>query len=788
MRIIIILFLFIAISKEAISQASNKKAASGNRATPPKKSEIQAQMDEATNGLRKELADLKKQLKETTDPQEKESLQEQITMLEKQLTMMGGLNKNLSAMSDKTIQQGLEEDAEESAVPKRDITRISSLPKTVLSEAQLALFIKNVHLQIEKMIPPLEKKDATDMYNETMTKHNSIAAVANTASTCWMTGNPEKALYMLGKICMTDLTDGDNLNNYAAFLVMSGGEHTAIPILEYLNAKYPNNSTVLNNIGQAWYGLGDIDKSKKYLDDALEVYKTHSIANSTLSKIYQSKGLTTPSINALKVSLKESYDPEKEAELSRLGYEAKLMDLPRLTVPFPKDPFNITALIATWDPEKIQSTASDPSPAYALQDYLEGVREFNLELEARSVELGKLLHDRLERISKDPAYAIEYVRPHNNPLHMLATRCIYLYNIEQNSSGKSSSKQLMPDVGKDIGGPSNFLAFDPPDKFSEDNGLDFLSFEHLYDDVKSVWSQEVMEPLGILANSLNADGANDGDVVNCKDIDERMNAYYAKRKDIYRRGVEKIKAYYLNRSEQLRNYVFHDLYMGKDDDPEPLKKNDLGGMTTLLISHLERTIEKESKKNIAYQQILNLLKFSTYFEGSFTSACDNMPKPLRKPKAVPLKNYEVKELPCQFVKTIADDDGFYYYKYVCNKAHEKKDKRIKTDKSRGNKGAAYKSRKGNKRVGPSQPGRGPQNDFDEYVDHPAPLTAEEKDPSQFYMEYDKWGKLIGLTFQLNADNSAYADTEPEPSPSETRWTWNAIASAKKSFLNKLIIK
>jgi hypothetical protein len=53
-------------------------------------------MNEATNGLKKEFADLKKQLKETPDPEEKKSLEEQISMLEKQLQMMGGLNRNLS--------------------------------------------------------------------------------------------------------------------------------------------------------------------------------------------------------------------------------------------------------------------------------------------------------------------------------------------------------------------------------------------------------------------------------------------------------------------------------------------------------------------------------------------------------------------------------------------------------------------------------------------------------------------------------------------------------------------
>ena len=73
-----------------------------------------------------------------------------------------------------------------------------------------------------------------------------------------MLGHWEKALFIMGKVCIDDVTDADNLNNYAAFLVMTGGEQAAIPILEYLDEKYPDNSTIKNNLGQAWFGLGDL--------------------------------------------------------------------------------------------------------------------------------------------------------------------------------------------------------------------------------------------------------------------------------------------------------------------------------------------------------------------------------------------------------------------------------------------------------------------------------------------------------------------------------------------------
>jgi tetratricopeptide (TPR) repeat protein len=786
MRIIILFLFVIAIGNDAMSQTPKKKEVSDNRATPPKKSEIQSQMNEVTNGIVKEIAELEKQLKTETDEETIKDLKEQIEMLKKQLKMMQGLNKNLSAMPDKTIQKGLEEEADESAVPKRDVTRISSIPKTILSEALLALFIKNIHLQIEKIISPIEIKGATDMYNETMAKHNSIAAVANTASACWMAGNPEKALYILGKICISDITDADNLNNYAAFLAMSGGEQAAIPILDYLNAKYPNNSTVLNNLGQAWFGLGDIDKSKKYLDAVLEVYKTHSVANNTLATIYESEGKTDEAINALKVSLKESYDPEKEIELSRLGYEVKLMDIPRLTVPFPKDPYNLNALMNAWDPNKIQTSAVDPSPAYGVQDFVEGIKEFKEELIDRSVELEKKLHDRLLKLTTDLDYNKELVGPNNNALNILARRCIYLYNIEQTRLG-TSLKRPLHEIDQNISGPfSDYYNELSTDQANEDpNGMDFLSLQNLLTQCKIIWYDEVKKPLAMLAASLAIDQDLSKEVasVNCNEIDQRMEAYFAKRKEIYSQGVKKIQDLYIRNSEKLTDFILHDLYSATDES-EP---QDLNGLGTLLISHLDRTIEKESKQNVDYQKILTILALSADVEAEYTSACIKTPKPARKTKAIPLKNHQVKIIPCQFIKIVMDDETFFYA-YNCNTFWEKKDKRLGTDKSRGNKGSAYKSKSGNKKSGPAQAKRGPQNDLIEYETSPAPLTAEEKDPSQFYMEYDKWGKLMGLSFQLNKDGTAFADNDPDPTPSETRWTWNAIASAKKGFLNKLIIK
>lgn len=122
----------------------------------------------------------------------------------------------------------------------------------------------------------------------------------------------------MGKACVSDMSNSNNLNNYAAFLTMAGGEHAALPILQKLNLQYPGNSTILNNIGQAWYGLGEMNNANQYLDSAMHFYGNHSQANQTKSEIQKSEGKTQESIESLKRSIKENYTPEKEVQLENL--------------------------------------------------------------------------------------------------------------------------------------------------------------------------------------------------------------------------------------------------------------------------------------------------------------------------------------------------------------------------------------------------------------------------------------------------------------------------------------
>lgn len=765
MRIIVIIFLLTAFAgKDGISQASRKKVASSNRATPTKKSEIQSQMDEATNGLRKELADLNKQLKETTDPEEKKSLEEQINMLQKQLAMMGGLNKNLSAMADKTIQQGLEAEAE-SGVPKKDVTRISMIPQKPLNETELLLFIKNIQAGVEKIIPVAERAEALNIYNETKAQYKTIPIIANAGTGLWLLGHWEKALFLMGKVCMDDMENADNLNNYAAFLIMTGGEQAAVPILEYLNSKYPNNSTILNNIGQAWFGLGDMDKAKKYFNVAIELYPNHSMANSTMAKVSLSgPNPDTPrAVNFLKASLKGGYDPEKELELERLGYATAYDDLPDFNYPMSPDPFGLIPLINSW-PQQIQSNVDDPAPAYELQRYMNGVEEFKKELLDEDVEIGKKLHEHGKKIATDKIYNREFMEPHNCPAHILAVRTRYLLKMEEIQSGSGLPAQLL-------------LPYFSPYTKSQKRPLSIYDILYI---LKKFWISDVLQPMERLAIDANH---NSPLPKTCKEADAIQNAYYAKRADIYNRGVDRIKKEFINKSDDLKVWIYLELYATPD------YQSNIGmGDAYALVDYLDDKIAKQSVGNHIYADLLRTIEYGREYIGRLRSNCDQSGVPDPTQPAKDMKGYKVKRVECEYVKKI-ELPGFYRFELRCNTMYEKVNPKTKKRLPDIPKGAAEIARPRTQTVGPVS-GRGPHTFYDVMYEENKyrPLCLESKDESQFGLEFDKWGKLIACNFQLSEDGTTLKDPDSVESGVDSRWGWNAIASGKKSYLNKLIIK
>ena len=238
------------------------------------------------------------------------------------------MKKNTSGISDKQLAVAWED--ENRIVPKRNEARIASISQKV-NDATMAGYLAAIQKKIAELLTPDVKSTGDKVINYIKSNAKNSSEAGNMADAIWIASKPTLALYVMGKICTDDPLNTDNLNNYAAMLTMHNAQQLAIPILNNLNKKFPGNSTLLNNLGQAWFGLGEISKAEKYLDSAIRIYAYHPQANITKAAIEENRGNIAKAIEAIKKSIKHAYTNEKEDMLRKHGYTITLKDL---RVPF----------------------------------------------------------------------------------------------------------------------------------------------------------------------------------------------------------------------------------------------------------------------------------------------------------------------------------------------------------------------------------------------------------------------------------------------------------------------
>ena len=216
-----------------------------------------------------------------------------------------------------------------------DKQRIAALPKSAPSDASVKSMMSSYQNNVLNKLPEGDKYTAEQVYKELKAAGKSSTEIGNIANALWMEGLNFTALILMSRVCQDDLTNANNLNNYAAYLVMYGEEEMALPILMNLRKKFPKSDAVTNNIAQAWFGLGDLQMAKKYIDTTRRIFPKHVQANNTSSVIAESEGDKGKAVQDGVVSLQGGYADSKMERLKRLGYLPDKKDIP---VHVPQDP------------------------------------------------------------------------------------------------------------------------------------------------------------------------------------------------------------------------------------------------------------------------------------------------------------------------------------------------------------------------------------------------------------------------------------------------------------------
>lgn len=288
---------------------NNLSAQKGN---PTSKAEIEAQQKLLQKELDKLTPEQKKMMEQMGMPAKVPSMPAGATDTDIKNAVSGGLG-----------------------VPSKNAVLIAAIPKITITETNLQGYLVDVNKYIAGHLSNEGKTAGESFYKNLKANGYDAVSTANAATGLWTTGQLEPAIYIVGKATADDAKNTDNISNLAAMLSMGGAPQMAIPLLEFLNKKFPGNTTILNNLGQAWFYMGETTKADTYLQQTIKAFAYHPQANQTQCLIQQSKGNTSKAIEHMKNSLAYSYSLTKINTLRKLGYSVNGKDMRK---PFHPDP------------------------------------------------------------------------------------------------------------------------------------------------------------------------------------------------------------------------------------------------------------------------------------------------------------------------------------------------------------------------------------------------------------------------------------------------------------------
>lgn len=187
----------------------------------------------------------------------------------------------------------------------------------------------NTKEEVLAYIDEIEKNFAPSISNSTA--YDDAATNGQAAMGNWLADKPADALALAIRAVKQSPDNNTLLDNLATTIDLCGGGYIAIPLHIVCIKKEPGNSTIANNTGQAYLGLGDVANAESYLQKAIASTPYHPNANNSLGLIYLSQGKREQAIACFQNSLRGSFTMSAYKKLLGLHKESalRLMNLIR---------------------------------------------------------------------------------------------------------------------------------------------------------------------------------------------------------------------------------------------------------------------------------------------------------------------------------------------------------------------------------------------------------------------------------------------------------------------------
>ena len=208
-------------------------------------------------------------------------------------------------------------------IPDRNAKALASIPSKPMAKKELSGFIADMKKKIMTAIGSSMGTTALQVSDI------GSDALSNGSVMCWYSGNTERALELALDAAEKDPDNLNALDNLSGILNMCGFPYKAVPILDYVSQQDPGNSTVNNNLGQAYIQMGDAQKAEMYLKKAIADYQYHPHANFTLACIEYANGNKGAAQGYCENCLRGAYIGNAWTMLKAINPKAKLMELIR---------------------------------------------------------------------------------------------------------------------------------------------------------------------------------------------------------------------------------------------------------------------------------------------------------------------------------------------------------------------------------------------------------------------------------------------------------------------------
>lgn len=321
-------------------------------------------------------------------------------------------------------------------LPEKDSKRIALIPSKPLAEEDLKAYCKGINEKLKQKVADSTYQNAMALYKYFQDEGYDNQMTSNAAVGTYILGRPEIAMILLGKVAEAAPSNHNNLNNFAALLQMKGAGYKAIPLLNFLNTKYPGNSTILNNLGQAWYELGDTAKAMEHFRNVLKIYPFHSQTNFTVACYFEAIGKSKAAIEHFERSNEESYDEEKVDRIKKIDRNHSGNITPKIKL----DPNGLKKINIPFFPESCTETLRFEDTV--LDPFQRGV-------DAEVARINGLLEEAMNKFAANPAQnMVNYVVVYRVPYVANRAKIIQESFYDQEKLYAEKSQEVLEKIAK----------------------------------------------------------------------------------------------------------------------------------------------------------------------------------------------------------------------------------------------------------------------------------------------------------------------------------------------------